>query len=73
MMSHVKQVSLNDLTPHKKIPQKYPDLFTERSWHWKVQQRKNNGLAKAFRKVGKDLYVNEVVLAECIDAQLADK
>jgi hypothetical protein len=67
-----KQVTLSDLTPYKKIPQKYPDLFPVKKWKWKVAQRQHNGLAKAFRKIGKELYVNEVVLAECIDSMRAD-
>jgi hypothetical protein len=71
-MNTKTQVTLDDLTPYKKIPQKYPDLFSPQSWQWKVSQREHNGLARAFRKVGKDLYVNEIVLAECIDEQSAD-
>ncbi|HIG64276.1 MAG: hypothetical protein ABGX40_06900 [Methylococcales bacterium] len=65
-------VTLSELTPYKKIPQKYPELFPENKWKWKVAQRHHNGLAKAFRKIGKDLYVNEIVLAECINSLLAD-
>ena len=71
-MQNQSQVTLSDLTPHKKIPEKYPDLFTPEQWAWKVAQRKHNGLARAFRKIGKDLYVNDLILAECMDEQLAD-
>ena len=71
-MNTVTKTTLNGFILSKKIPEKYPDLFTEAQWKWKSKQRQHNGLAKAFRKVGKDLYVNEIVLAECIDEQLAD-
>jgi len=71
-MTTQNKVTLNDLTPSKNIPKKYPDLFTEIKWKWKVAQRKNNGLARAFCKIGRDLYVNEIVLAECIAGQLAE-
>ena len=64
-------VTLNDLTPFKQIPKKYPHLYSENSWRWAVKQRKHNGLEKAFRKVGKNLFVNELVLAQCIDEQEA--
>ncbi|OQK17243.1 hypothetical protein AU255_04955 [Methyloprofundus sedimenti] len=69
-MTTQTQVTLNDLTPSKKIPEKYPELFPEKKWKWKVAQRQHNGLARAFRKIGRDLYVNELVLAECINEQL---
>lgn len=71
-MNTSTQVTLNDLIPYKKIPQKYPDLFPEKSWKWKVAQRQHNGLARAFCKVGRDLYVNKIILAECIAEQSAD-
>lgn len=69
-MTTATQVTLSDLTPSKQIPQKYPDLFPEKKWKWKVAQRQHNGLARAFRKVGRDLYVNELILAECMNEQL---
>lgn len=71
-MTDKSPVTLADLTPYNKIPEEYPELFSPKSWKWKVKQRKHNGLAKAFRKVGKDLYVNKRILAECIDEQLDD-
>lgn len=63
------QVTLSDLTPYKSIPQKFPHLFTCNQWSWAVKQRKHNGLGKAFCKVGKKLFVNERVLAKCINQQ----
>lgn len=68
-MTTTTQVTLNDLTPFKLIPQKYPHLYSENSWKWAVTQRQHNGLARAFRKVGRNLFVNEIILAECIDEQ----
>jgi hypothetical protein len=65
-------VTLNDLVPAKDVPKKFPHLYSEKSWQWAVKQRRHNGLAKAFRKIGKNLFVNIPVLAECIDAQSAD-
>jgi hypothetical protein len=65
-------VSLSDLTPYTAIPEKYPHLYSQKSWKWAVKQRHHNGLAKAFRKVGKNLFVNIQVLADCINAQLSD-
>lgn len=67
-----QSVTLEDLTPYAAIPEKYPHLYSPKSWAWAVKQRQHNGLAKAFRKVGKNLFVNTKVLAECIDAQLSD-
>jgi hypothetical protein len=67
-----QSISLVDLTPYAAIPEKYPHLYSKKSWKWAVKQRHYNGLAKAFRKVGKNLFVNEKALAECIDAQLSD-
>ena len=66
------QITLNDLIPHGDVPKKYPHLYNQKSWVWAVKQRHHNGLAKAFRKVGKNLFVNTTVLAECIDAQVLD-
>ncbi|MEE9339934.1 MAG: hypothetical protein V3U87_17835 [Methylococcaceae bacterium] len=71
-MTTKTQVKLDDLTPYKQIPKKYPHLYTDKGWSWAVKQRQNNGLAKAFRKVGKNLFVNEISLAQCIDEQMAD-
>jgi hypothetical protein len=65
-------VTLTDLVPYQSVPDKFPHLYSSKSWQWAVKQRQHNGLAKAFRKVGKQLFVNTQVLAECIDSQLAD-
>ena len=69
-------ITLNGITRYKEIPKKYPDLFPEKNpeknWEWKVKQRKHNGLARAFRKVGKELFVIDDLLAECITNQLDD-
>ncbi len=64
--------SLYNLVPYKNIPEHFPELFPPRRWEWLVKQRKHNGLARAFRKVGRNLIVNVSVLAECIDEQNAD-
>ncbi|MGZ8908158.1 MAG: hypothetical protein ACXW1U_20845 [Methylobacter sp.] len=61
--------TLEDIIPASDIPKKYPHLYSEKSWKWAVVQRKNNGLSRAFRKIGKQLFVNTKVLAECIDQQ----
>ncbi len=63
-------ITLDDITPSSDVPKKYPHLYSEKSWRWAVVQRKNNGLSKAFRKIGKNLFVNTKVLAECIDSQI---
>jgi len=65
-------VTLIDLVPYQAIPERFPHLYSPKSWEWAVKQRQHNGLAKAFRKVGKNLFVNTLALAECIDAQLSD-
>lgn len=65
-------VTLTDLVPYQAVPDKFPHLYSKKSWAWAVKQRQHNGLARAFRKVGKQLFVNTQVLAECIDSQLAD-
>ncbi|HIF50813.1 MAG TPA: hypothetical protein EYQ42_04680 [Thiotrichaceae bacterium] len=71
-MSSNTSVTLDDLVPEKQIPEKYPHLYTKESWRWAVAQRKHNGLARAFRKIGKNVFVNVVILAECMDEQPAD-
>ncbi len=64
--------SLDDIVPYQSIPERFPHLYSAKSWAWAVKQRHHNGLARAFRKVGKNLFVNTQALAECIDAQLSD-
>jgi len=71
-MQVLATTSLDDIVPYQSIPEKFPHLYSAKSWAWAVKQRHHNGLAKAFRKVGKNLFVNTQALAECIDAQLAD-
>jgi hypothetical protein len=61
--------TLADLIPYQTVPELFPHLYTRKSWMWATKQRQHNGLAKAFRKVGKTLFVNIKVLAECIDNQ----
>jgi hypothetical protein len=63
------KVTLDDIIPSADVPKKYPHLYSEKSWKWAVVQRKHNGLSRAFRKIGKQLFVNTKVLAECIDQQ----
>jgi hypothetical protein len=65
-------ITLTDLIPYQVVPEKFPDLYSSKSWQWAVKQRHHNGLARAFRKVGKHLFVNTKVLAECIDSQVSD-
>lgn len=71
-MQSQTSTTLADLIPYQDVPDKFPHLYSKKSWQWAVKQRQHNGLAKAFRKVGKNLFVNTHVLAECIDAQPAD-
>lgn len=61
--------TLEELMPYQDIPLKFPHLYSVKSWEWATKQRRHNGLGKAFRKVGKCLFVNIRVLAECIDNQ----
>jgi hypothetical protein len=70
-MQNQPPVTLTDLIPYQVVPEKFPHLYSKKSWQWAVKQREHNGLARAFRKVGKNLFVNTLVLAECIDAQPA--
>jgi len=60
--------SLSDIIPYQMIPVHFPHLYSQKSWAWAVKQRQYNGLARAFRKVGKNLFVNSIILAECINA-----
>ena len=68
-MSAQATTSLDNLVPYQAIPEKFPHLYSKKSWAWAVKQRRHNGLAKAFRKVGKKLFVNTQALAECIEEQ----
>ena len=70
-MQSQTSTTLTDLVPYQDVPDKFPHLYSRKSWLWAVKQRHHNGLAKAFRKVGKQLFVNTQVLAECIDKQIA--
>ena len=54
--------SLNDIVPYKKIPLLYPNLVSFDAWPWLVKNRNNNGLGRAFHKIGKSLFVNTTVL-----------
>jgi hypothetical protein len=63
-------VTLEDIIPSSDIPKKFPHLYSEKSWKWAVVQRKHNGLSRAFRKIGKQLFVNTKVLAECMNEQV---
>jgi hypothetical protein len=65
-------ISLDDIVPYQTIPKRFPHLYSEKSWAWAVKQRHKNGLGKAFRKVGKYLFVITPVLAECIEEQPLD-
>ncbi|WP_157198070.1 hypothetical protein [Methylomonas sp. DH-1] len=69
MQEQQSTASLDDIQPYQVIPDIYPHLYSKKGWSWAVKQRKHNGLAKAFRKVGKQLFVNTRVLAECIDSK----
>ena len=71
-MQEPSGTSLDNIVPYQAIPEKFPHLYSPKSWAWAVKQRHHNGLAKAFRKVGKNLFVNTQALAECIDSQLCD-
>jgi len=68
-MTNQTTITLNDLIPYQAVPEIFPNLYSKKSWQWAVKQRQHNGLARAFRKVGKNLFVNTSVLAECIDKQ----
>jgi len=68
-MNTQTRVKLDDLTPYREIPTKYPHLYSEKSWAWAVANRNKNGLSGAFHKVGKKLFVNEVSLVDCIVKQ----
>jgi hypothetical protein len=72
MMHYQSTVTLTDFIPYQSVPDRFPHLYSVKSWGWAVKQRHHNGLARAFRKVGKNLFVNTQALAECIDAQLSD-
>lgn len=67
MSINSNQATLDELILHQKIPDRHPELFPKNKWKWMVVNRANNGLSKAFSKVGRNLYVNERLLAECIN------
>ena len=71
-MQNQTPVTLTDLVPCQDIPALFPHLYSAKSWAWAVKRRRHNGLGSAFRKIGKNLFVNTQVLAACIDAQLSD-
>ncbi len=64
--------SLDNIVPYQSIPDHFPHLYSQKSWAWAVKQRHHKGLSPAFRKVGKNLFVNTLDLAQCMNAQLAD-
>jgi len=69
-MQTKSSLSLDDFIPYRDVPDKFPHLYTKKSWAWATKRRQQNGLAIAFRKVGKHLFVNTTILAECIDNQI---
>jgi hypothetical protein len=69
MQTHTT-ITLAELIPYQDVPDRFPHLFSKKSWKWATKQRHHNGLARAFRKVGKHLFVNINVLAECINNQI---
>lgn len=72
---HLSDISKNgppDLICSHQFPDLYPELYTKNSWAWAVKQRANNGLSKAFHKVGKKLFVDPKALVECIKALPGD-
>ena len=69
-MHYHTTVTLTDLIPCQEVPEKFPHLYSRKSWAWAVKQRHKNGLSKAFRKVGRKLFVNSKELARCINAQI---
>ncbi|MCQ8119831.1 hypothetical protein [Methylomonas rosea] len=66
MQANQLTTSLDDIIPYQDIPDRFPHLYPKKSWAWAVKQRQHNGLSRAFHKVGKTLFVNTRVLAECI-------
>jgi len=70
MQTQQSTTSLDDIIPYQDVPDKFPHLYSKKSWNWAVKQRQHNGLAKAFRKVNKKLFVIIPVLAECINEQV---
>ena len=69
-MQNESSQKLEDFIPYQDVPNKFPHLYTKKSWVWVTKQRHHNGLARAFRKVGKKLFVNISILAEFIDNQI---
>jgi hypothetical protein len=69
-MQTESSLKLDDLIPYQTVPDKFPHLYSPKSWAWATKQRQHNGLGRAFRKVGKNLFVNTSILAECIDSQI---
>jgi hypothetical protein len=49
------------------VPSKYPHLYSPASWYHAVKHRNSNGLAPAFKKVGRILFVNVKMLAQIIN------
>lgn len=68
-MQNNDRVTLYDLLPYAKIPEIYPNLYTERQWANVVTNRVKLGVDSAFCKVGHNLFVNTRKLAELMDAK----
>jgi len=60
-------ITLDDLVEYHHVPSKYPHLYSPASWYHAVKHRNSNGLAPAFKKVGRILFVNVKMLAQIIN------
>ncbi|MEI6297289.1 MAG: hypothetical protein WCO84_06670 [bacterium] len=68
MTDNKQQRDLSNLVSVHLIPELYPNLYLQNTWSSAVNHRKENGLYPAFKKIGKHLFVNVEILAECINA-----
>ncbi|MGE3319095.1 MAG: hypothetical protein AB7I18_07340 [Candidatus Berkiella sp.] len=53
----------------KKIPQLYPDIFTESSIRWLIFNEKQNGFSQCIRRIGKKVLIDLDSFEAWIDEQ----
>ena len=64
-------IPMQKIVLQDEIPEIYPHLYSETSWKWAVKNRATNGLAPAFNKIGRKIFVNLDVLAQCLTSDEA--
>lgn len=59
MKPNAEKIDPKDLIPHRKIPQKYPNIFTPNQWEWTLRNKDKNGLDQFVYRLNNQKYIHE--------------